>query len=111
MIQQTLQYQNLPDVVHKPSRWITSAEQTTFISFLNHLGIIEYTPRLQNCATQFAMYRCSKFPSHSKRGRYNFCGTRGVCPRCSKLYAYKKSLETYQWIKVNLADKLSFDLK
>ena len=105
--QQTLENKPLEDI--KPYRWITLNEQKKFCDFLESLGI--YFDKLRWCASEFEKYRCSSNPSHTKKVKYIACGNRGICPRDSMSYASKRAEIMYQWLKMNLADKLDFDLK
>jgi hypothetical protein len=67
--------------------------------------------KLEWCASEFEKFRCSSDHSHAKKIHYIPCGMRGICPRDSMTYAHKRAEMMYQWIRINLADKLDFDLK
>jgi len=105
--QLTLENKPLEDI--KPYRWITLDEQKQFCGFLEKIRI--NFDKLTWCASEFEKYRCSSDYSHTKKIHYIPCGMRGICPRCSMTYAHKRAEIMYQWIKINLADKLDFDLK
>ena len=107
IIQQTLENKPIEDI--KPYRWITLKEQEQFCDFLENLGI--KFDNLRWCASEWEKYRCSYNPMHPKKVQYMACGCRGRCARCSMSYASKRAEIMYQWIKMNLADKLDFDLK
>jgi hypothetical protein len=66
---------------------------------------------LNDCASIVEKYKCTSNSSHSVHVKYRLCGKRGICPRCSKVYAHKRAMIMYQWIKSNLAMNLGFDLK
>jgi len=106
---QQLTLENKPIEDIKPYRWITLEEQKRFYNFLKILGI--NFEKLGWCASEWEKYRCSNDHSHTKKIQYIACGLRGICPRCSMSYASKRAEIMYQWIKLNLADKLDFDLK
>lgn len=99
----------------KPFRWITLGEQKAFVNFLKMLGnvgvMLLHYGKLEWCATEFERFKCSKDSTHARKTRYLPCGLRGICPRCSMVYAHKRANIQYQWLKMNLADKLPFDLK
>ena len=107
IIQQTLENKPIEDI--KPYRWITLKEQEQFCVFLQSPGIVY--EKLKWCASEWEKYRCTYNSMHAKKVQYIACGCRGVCPRCSMSYASKRAEIMYQWIKMNLADKLDFDLK
>jgi len=107
--QLTLEGESLEAISHKAYRWITLEEQSSFDGFLRTLGI-NYE-KLIWCATEWEKYRCSDNPNHSTRVKYLGCGHRGICPRCSMSYASTRSNIMYQWIKLNIADKVDFDLR
>jgi len=109
--QLTLENKPLGDI--KPYRWITLGEQKAFISFLKMVGAVAllHDWKLEWCASDWEKYRCRSDYSHKNKVHYVPCGCRGHCPRCSMSYAHKRANIQYQWIKRNLADKLSFDLK
>lgn len=106
---QQLSLENKPLEDIKPYRWITLDEQKQFCGFLEKIRI--NFDKLTWCASEFEKYRCSVNHLHTKKVRYLACGCRGICPRCSMSYASKRAEIMYQWIKLNLADKLDFDLK
>ena len=99
----------------KSYRWITLGEQKAFVNFLKMLGnvgvMLLHYGKLEWCATEFERFKCSKDSTHARKTRYLPCGLRGICPRCSMVYAHKRANIQYQWLKMNLADKLPFDLK
>ncbi len=99
----------------KPYRWVTLKEQEEFVDLLKKLGGIGvdllHEGKLEWCASRYEKYRCSYEPTHSEKTRYLSCGFRRICPRCSIIYAHKRANIQYQWLKMNLADKLPFDLK
>lgn len=110
MNQLTLEGVSLEGTVHKSYRWITLEEQGSFDKFLRTLGITY--EKLSWCASEWEKYRCSEKPAdHSKRVKYLGCGLRGLCPRCSMSYASTRANIMYQWIKLNIADKIDFDLR
>ena len=94
-------------------RWITLGEQKAFISFLKMVGAVAllHEWKLEWCASEWEKFRCCSNYSHTKKVHYIPCGCRGHCPRCSMSYAHKRANIQYQWIKINLADKLPFGLK
>lgn len=120
-----LQYEVFDRFEIKPSRWITLSEQKEFIDFLRYFGYhkpvksynngkvteIDILEKLQWCASIVEKYECSQDPTHPIHIKYRLCGQRGVCPRCSKAYAHKRAMITYQWLRFNLAQCLDFDLK
>jgi len=67
--------------------------------------------KLEWCATQYEKFKCANDETHARKTRYLPCGLRGICPRCSMVYAHKRANIQYQWLKLNLADRLPFDLK
>jgi len=99
----------------KPFRWITLGEQKAFVNFLKMLGNVGnellHDGTLEWCATEYERFKCSSDSRHARKTRYLPCGLRGICPRCSMVYAHKRANIMYQWLKLNLADKLPFDLK
>jgi len=99
----------------KPFRWITLGEQKAFVNFLKMLGhvgsMMLHDGKLEWCATEYERFNCASDSTHTRKTRYLPCGLRGVCPRCSMVYAHKRANIMYQWLKINLADRLSFDLK
>jgi len=99
----------------KPYRWITLGEQKAFVKFLKSLGAVGsmllHDGKLEWCATQYEKFKCANDETHARKTRYLPCGLRGICPRCSMVYARKRANIQYQWLKMNLADKLPFDLK
>ena len=105
--QLTLEDKPIEDI--KPYRWITIQEQKEFCDFLKQLGI--NFDKLDWCASVWEKYRCSDNPLHTNKVKYVACGQRGICPRDSMSYASKRAEIMYQWIKINLAEKLDFDLK
>lgn len=109
MTYQQLTIENKPIEDIKPFRWITLEEQKKFCDFLKQLGI--NFDKLEWCASEWEKYRCANNPLHTKKVKYIACGQRGICPRDSMSYASKRAEIMYQWIKINLADKLDFDLK
>jgi len=109
MTYQQLSLENEPIADIKPYRWITIEEQKEFCDFLKQLGI--HFDKLEWCASEYERYRCSSNHLHTKKIRYLACGQRGKCPRDSMSYASKQAEKMYQFLKINLADKLDFDLK
>ena len=113
--QYTLENKPLVPNELKAYRWITLKEQNEFVKFLETLGGLTkellHDDKLNWCASEFEKYKCTKDANHSRVTRYLACGNRGHCPRCSMAYAHKRASIMYEWIKTNLADKLSFDLK
>ena len=111
--QLTLENKPLEDI--KPYRWITLQEQKQFVDFLKNFGNVGnellHDGRLEWCASEYEKFSCSNKFDHTKKVRYLACGLRGICPRDSMAYAHKRANIQYQWIKINLADKLPFDLK
>jgi len=99
----------------KPYRWVTLKEQKAFVDFLKKLGNVGidllHEGKLEWCGSEFEKFRCASNSTHSVKTRYLPCGFRGICPRCSIIYARKRANIQYQWLKMNLADKLPFDLK
>jgi len=111
--QLTLDNKPLEDI--KPYRWVTLQEQKEFVDFLKNFGNVGnellHDGKLEWCASEYERFSCSNKFDHPKKVRYLACGFRGVCPRDSMVYAHKRANIQYQWIKINLADKLPFDLK
>lgn len=111
--QLTLENKPLDDV--KPYRWVTLQEQKEFVDFLKKFGNVGnellHDGKLEWCASEYERFCCSNKSDHPKKIRYLACGFRGICPRDSMVYAHKRANIQYQWIKINLADKLPFDLK
>jgi len=99
----------------KPYRWITLGEQKAFVKFLMSLGAVGsmllHDGKLEWCATEYERFKCANDSTHARKTRYLPCGFRGICPRDSMVYAHKRANIQYQWLKMNLADKLPFDLK
>jgi len=99
----------------KPYRWITLGEQKAFVNFLKMLGdvgsMLLHEGKLEWCATEYERFKCAHDSTHARKTRYLPCGLRGICPRCSMVYAHKRANIQYQWLKINLADRLPFDLK
>jgi len=114
---QQLTLENKPLIPNeiKPYRWITLGEQKAFVNFLKMLGNVGnellHDGKIDWCATEFERFKCSMNSNHSRKTHYLPCGLRGICPRCSMVYARKRANIQYQWLKMNLADKLPFDLK
>ena len=111
--QLTLECKPLEDI--KPYRWVTLQEQKQFVDFIENFGNVGsellHDGKLEWCASEYERFSCSNKFDHTKKVRYLACGLRGICPRCSMVYAHKRANIQYQWIKINLADKLPFDLK
>jgi len=98
----------------KSFRWILLSEQLEFIEFLVGVGLkaLIDDDKLSWCASVVRKYKCSMNPDTcSIHTKYDLCGKRGLCPRCSMAYARKQSTNMYEWIKENLANNLEFDLK
>ena len=111
--QLTLENKPLDDI--KPYRWVTIQEQKEFVDFLKKFGNVGnellHDGKLEWCASKYERFSCSNRFDHRKKVRYLPCGFRGICPRDSMVYAHKRANIQYQWLKINLADKLPFDLK
>jgi len=114
-LKQVTLFENKPIEDIRPFRWITLLEQKEFVNFLKNLGGIGdellHDGKLEWCASEYEKFNCSNHFDHRKKVRYMACGFRGICPRDSMVYASKRANIQYQWIKMNLADKLPFDLK
>jgi len=96
----------------KPNRYITLQEQKEFCDFLSNFPVNpQKLEKLRWCASEWEKYHCSSDHTHAVKRKYLNCGKRGECPRCSTSYARQRAEIMYQWIKRNLADQLSFDLK
>ena len=112
---QQLTLENKPIEDIRPFRWITLQEQKEFVDFLKKLGNVGdellHDGKLEWCASEYEKFSCSNHSDHPKKVRYLACGFRGICPRDSMVYANKRANIQYQWIKMNIADKLPFDLK
>ena len=109
----TLENKPLEDI--KPYRWVTLQEQKEFVDFLKKFGNVGnellHDGKLEWCASEYERFSCTNKFDHPKKIRYLACGFRGICPRDSMVYAHKRANIQYQWMKINLADKLPFDLK
>jgi len=97
----------------KPNRWTSLKETREFINFLVSIGLKPLVDdgKLEWCASVVEKYHCSHDPTHSTHVKYQLCGKRGLCPRCSMCYSYKRAGIMYAWLKNNLALNLDFDLK
>ena len=98
-----------PLEIIKEYRWITLDEQKQFCEFLKESGFA--IDKIEWCATEFEKSRCTVNYDHTEKIHYLPCGVRGRCPRCSMSYAHDRADTMYRWIRQNIADKVSFDLK
>ena len=108
---QQLTLENRP-IENKPFRYITLDEQVRFCEFIDEVGVFnDKLEDIKTCASVFHTFECVSDPTHTKKVKYLNCGVRGICPRCSMSYARKRAEIMYQYVKLNLADNLDFDLK
>jgi len=81
------QCQLFPTEEIKPNRWTSLKETREFINFLVSIGLKALVDdgKLEWCASVVKKYHCSHDPNHSTHVKYDLCGKRGICPRCSML--------------------------
>lgn len=96
----------------KPYRWITTEEQKDFHNFLDSSSSIdkEKLDKIKDCSNEFWTYDCTYDVTHPQKIKYNSCGQRGVCPRCSMSYAHVRGSAMYRQLR-NFANQMPFDLK